>query len=38
MTETELMAFIEEKRYNDLRATLSEQNEADIGIWYLKYH
>ena len=31
MTETELMAFIEEKRYNDLRATLSEQNEADIA-------
>ena len=31
MTETEIMAFIDEKKYNDLRATLSELNEADIA-------
>ncbi len=31
MTCEEIMYFIEEKRYNDLRATLSDLNEADVA-------
>ncbi len=31
MTVDEIMSFMEDKRYNDLRATLSELNEADVA-------
>ena len=31
MTGEEIMSFIEEKKYNDLRATLSDMNEADVA-------
>ncbi len=31
MTDKDIMEYIEEKRYNELRATLSELNEADVA-------